>query len=185
MNNKRSVKKYSRKRSIDPRKKSVRHKISRRKSVHKRKKSVKRKSASIRKKSVKRKSLNRRKRDGMDESSTAKPKKLNFDFVSSESESELETPKKQIIFSPDKRDVDNTVLNSLIDAFLESSVRQPDLKTGTPELLKIGGTEKVSEPLKGEAEGDSEPSKGVDLKRGKPDIENSPGLSPPLKKPKI
>lgn len=180
MNKKRSVKKYGRNKSLEPRNKSVRHKISRRKSVklNKRKKSViKRKSSSKRKKSLKRKSVNRRKRDGMDDQKTiATPKKLDFDLVSS-SESEFETPKKQIIFSPDKRDVDDEVVKSLIDEFSESIVRKPDLKTGTTEPLFRGGKE--------ETEKVSEPSKGVDLKRGKPDIENSTGFSPPLKKPKI
>ena len=173
MNKKRSVKKYGRNKSVEePRKKSVRHKISRRKSVklNKRKKSViKRKSSSKRKKSLKRKSVNRRKRDGMDDQKT--PKKL--DLVSSEPE--FETPKKQIIFSPDKRDVDDKVVESLINAFSESI--KPDLKKGTKEPLFRGGKE--------ETEKISEPSKGVDLKRGKPDIENSTGFSPPLKKPKI
>ena len=178
MNKKRSVKKYGRNKSVEPRKKSVRHKISRRKSVklNKRKKSViKRKSSSKRKKSLKRKSVNRRKRDGMDDQKTiATPKKLDFDLVSSESE--IETPIKQIIFSPDKRDVDDKVLESLIDAFSES-IKPDDLKKGTKEPLFRGGKEETEKVL--------EPSKGVDLKRGKPDIENSTGFSPPLKKPKI
>lgn len=177
MNKKRSVKKYGRNKSVEPRHKSVRHNISRRKSVklNKRKKSViKRKSSSKRKKSLKRKSVNRRKRDGMDDQKTiATPKKLDFDSVSSESE--IETPIKQIIFSPDKRDVDDKVVESLIDAFSESI--KPDLKKGTKEPLFRGGKEETEKVL--------EPSKGVDLKRGKPDIENSTGFSPPLKKPKI
>ena len=180
MNKKRSVKKYGRNKSVEPRKKSVRHKISRRKSVklNKRKKSViKRKSSSKRKKSLKRKSVNRRKRDGMDDKKTiATPKKLDFDLVSSESEFEIETPKKQIIFSPYKPVVDDKVLESLIDAFSES-IKPDDLKKGTKEPLFRGGKEETEKVL--------EPSKGVDLKRGKPDIENSTGFSPPLKKPKI
>ena len=179
MNKKRSVKKYGRNKSVEPRKKSVRHKISRRKSVklNKRKKSViKRKSSSKRKKSLKRKSVNRRKRDGMDDQKTiATPKKLDFDFDLVSSESEFETPKKQIIFSPYKPAVDDKVLESLIDAFSESI--KPDLKKGTKEPLFRGGKEETEKVL--------EPSKGVDLKRGKPDIENSTGFSPPLKKPKI
>jgi hypothetical protein len=184
--NKRSVKKYGRKKSMEPRKKSVRHKISRRKPVDKRKKSLRKKSASKRKKSVKRKSFKRRKRDGMDEEdepSIIKPTKLDFESPAikevfpptSDNESsvnELETPKRQLIFTPDKRPVGNDVLESLANEFSESIFGKPDSKTLKPEPP----VSKVDEP---------KPEPKQNLKRDEPDIPHDSPLSPPPKKPKI
>jgi hypothetical protein len=173
MNKKRSVKKYGRKKSTEPKRKSSRHKISRRKSVDKRKKSV-----SKRKKSLKRKSVKRRKSDGMDPDkkgdessflSPIRPSKLDKRYDDSDSDTTKSSSLDLKLYSPispisDVKSDDS--FDSLYAAF-------DDIEIGEDHHEVIGLEENCKKRKRGDSDDDSTPVKQEDAKKIKLETKTS------------